>query len=184
MGHSNIAWEIGRFSFGTGWVQQITLPPRGEPGSQQKGGGQDAHRQRPADHPGTIRQAGQANVDIMLVPSHDWREIDPLHTQMAPFRAIENGFSLVRQTGNGLAMTVDDEGNVLSASDYFTSDPQVMVAYVPTQGVHTIYATIGDLFAWLSIAGLVGLIGFALARRRKVVETEVAEPGGEPLPVS
>jgi apolipoprotein N-acyltransferase len=120
----------------------------------------------------------------MLVPSHDWREIDPLHTQMAPFRAIENGFSLVRQTGNGLAMTVDDEGNVLSASDYFTSDPQVMVAYVPTQGVHTIYATIGDLFAWLSIAGLVGLIGFALARRRKVVETEVAEPGGEPLPVS
>ena len=101
----------------------------------------------------------------MLVPSSDWREIDPYHTQVATFRAIENGYSLVRQTGNGLAMTVDYEGNVLSASDYFTTDPQVMVAYVPMQGVHTIYATIGDLFAWLSVAGMVVLTGVAVASR-------------------
>ena len=63
------------------------------------------------------------------------------------FGAIENGYSLVRQASNSLAMTVDYEGHVLSASDYFTTDSQVMVAYVPMQGVHTIYATIGDLFA-------------------------------------
>jgi apolipoprotein N-acyltransferase len=137
-----------------------------------------------ADFPGTIRQAGEVGADVMLVPGNDWREIDPYHTQMATFRAIENGFSLVRQASNGLAMTVDYEGNVLGASDYFTSDPQVMVAYVPMQGVHTIYATIGDLFAWLSIAGLVGLIGFALVRRPKSGEVEAAAPSGEPLPVS
>ncbi len=137
-----------------------------------------------ADHPGTIRQAGQVNVDILLVPSHDWREIDPLHTQMATFRAIENGFSLVRQTSNGLAMMVDDEGQVLSASDYFTTDPQVMVASVPMQGVRTIYATIGDLCAWLSMAGLVGLIGVAIARKRKTSEAGAAEPRGEPVLVS
>ena len=83
----------------------------------------------------------------MLVPSNDWQELDPYHTQMATFRAIEDGFSLVRQASNGLSMAVDYEGNVLAASDYFTTDPQVMVAYVPMQGVRTIYATIGDLFA-------------------------------------
>ena len=137
-----------------------------------------------ADFPGTIRQAGQAGADVLLVPGNDWREIDPLHTQMASFRAIENGFSLVRQVSHGLAMTVDYEGHVLAASDFFTSDPQVMVAYVPMQGVHTIYATIGDLFAWLSIAGLVVLIGFAIARRPKAGEVEAAAPSGEPLPVS
>jgi apolipoprotein N-acyltransferase len=137
-----------------------------------------------ADFPGSIRQAGQANVDIMLRPSNDWQAIDPYHTQVATFRAIENGFSLVTQTSNGLAMAVDDEGQVLSASDYFTTDPQVMVAYVPMQGVHTIYATIGDLFAWLSGAGLVVLIGVALARRRKAGEAGASEPSGEPLPVS
>ena len=102
--------------------------------------------------------------------------IDPYHTQVTTFRAIENGYSLVRQASNRLAMTVDYEGHVLAASDYFTTDPQVMVAYVPMQGVRTIYATIGDLFAWLSMAGLVVLIGVAFARRRKAVEAGTAEP--------
>ncbi len=137
-----------------------------------------------ADFPGTLRQAGQAGADVMLVPSNDWREIDPYHAQVATFRAIENGYSLVRQTSNGLAMTVDYEGNVLASSDFFTTDPQVMVAYVPMQGVRTIYATIGDLFAWLSIAGLVVLIGIAIARRPKAGEVEAATLRGEPLPVS
>jgi apolipoprotein N-acyltransferase len=137
-----------------------------------------------ADFPDIIRRAGQANADLLLKPNGDWREIDPMHGQMATFLAIENGFSLVRQTSHGLAMAVDYEGNVLAASDYFTTDPQVMVAYVPTQIVCTIYATIGDLFAWLSIAGLVVLIGVAFARRRKAGEAGAVEPSGEPLPVS
>jgi apolipoprotein N-acyltransferase len=137
-----------------------------------------------ADFPGTMRQAGQAGADLMLVPSKDWREIDPSHSQLITFRAIENGYSLVRQTSEGLAMTVDYEGNVLGVSDYFTTDPQVMVTYVPMQGVRTIYATIGDLFAWLSIAGLVVLIGVAIARRRTAGKAVEAAPSGEALPVS
>ncbi len=137
-----------------------------------------------ADIPSTIRQAGQANADLLLLPSSEWREVDPLRTHMATFRAIENGFSLVRPSHQGLAMAVDYEGHVLAASDYFTTDQQVLVTYVPMQGVHTIYATIGDLFAWLSIAGLVVLIGFAIARRRTAGEAGAAEPSGEPLPVS
>jgi apolipoprotein N-acyltransferase len=73
-------------------------------------------------------------------------------------------------------MAVDYEGQVLAASDYFSTDPQVMVASVPVHGVRTIYATIGDLFAWLSVAGLVVLIGVALARRPKAGEAGDAEP--------
>jgi apolipoprotein N-acyltransferase len=137
-----------------------------------------------ADFPATLRQAGQAGADVMLVPSNDWREVDPYHTQVATFRAIENGYSLVRQTSNGLAMTVDYEGNVLASTDFFSSDPQVMVAYVPMQGVRTLYATVGDLFAWLSIAGLVVLIGFAVARKPQAEKAVEAESSGEPLPVS
>jgi hypothetical protein len=72
------------------------------------------------------------------VASNDWREIDPYNTQLQTFRAIEHGYSLVRQTSNGLAMAVDYEGNVLAASDYFTTDQQTMVASVPTRGVRTI----------------------------------------------
>jgi apolipoprotein N-acyltransferase len=129
-----------------------------------------------ADFPGTLRQAGQAGADILLVPSNDWQAADPMHTQLTTFRAIENGYSLVRPTTNGLSMAVDYEGQVLAASDYFTTEQQVIVADVPIHGVRTIYATVGDLFAWLSVAGLVGLIGVAIARRREVGVAGAAAP--------
>jgi apolipoprotein N-acyltransferase len=79
---------------------------------------------------------------------------------------------------------VDYEGHVLAATDFFTSDPQLTVAYVPMQGVHTIYATISDLFAWLSLAGLIVLIGVALAHKRTEGSAGAAAPRGEPFPVS
>jgi apolipoprotein N-acyltransferase len=98
------------------WRYQKTHPAPGDP--EPAGNGLVPTVQTPygrlsnvicfdADFPATLRQAGQAGADVMLVPSNDWREIDPFHTQMATFRAIENGYSLVRQTSRGLAMTVD-----------------------------------------------------------------------------
>ena len=135
-----------------------------------------------ADYPGMIRQAGQGGADLLLAPSDDWQAIDPAHTQIATFRAIENGFSLVRQTSKGLSMAVDYEGRVLSASDYFSTDQQIMVAYVPMHGVHTIYATIGDLFAWLCIIGLLALIALAIIQSRKRRSAATAAPLPEPQP--
>ncbi|HLJ33157.1 MAG TPA: hypothetical protein VKU38_05880 [Ktedonobacteraceae bacterium] len=80
-------------------------------------------------------------------------------------------------------MTVDYEGHVLAASDYFTTDQQVMVAYVPMHGVHTIYATIGDLFAWLCIIGLVALISLSIVQSRKRRSmAEAVAPLPEPQP--
>ena len=131
-----------------------------------------------------IQRVGQANADILLVPTGDWREIDPYHSQMAAFEAIESGSSLVAQADLGLSVAVDYEGHVLASTDFYSTDPQVMVAYIPMQGVHTIYDTIGDLFAWLSVAGLVVLIGVAVARRRTAREAVAAAPSREPLPVS
>ena len=142
-----------------------------------------------ADFPPLMRQAGSQDVDIMLVPSNDWPGIDPWHTQHAVFRAIENGYALVRQASNGLAMTVDDEGNVLAATDYYTTDQQTMIASVPVKGVWTIYAHVGDLFAWLCIAGMLFLVGFAAfasgERRSKASERSSLrrenEQQGEPV---
>ncbi len=134
------------------------------------------------DYPGTMRQAGQAGADLLLGPSDDWQGFDPAHAYDATFRAIENGFSLVREASQGLSMTVDYEGRVLSASDYFTTNQQVMVAYVPMHGVRTIYATIGDLFAWLCILGLVALTGLAIMQSRKRPSAAATVPLPEPQP--
>jgi apolipoprotein N-acyltransferase len=80
-------------------------------------------------------------------------------------------------------MTVDYEGRVLSASDYFTTDDQVMVASVPMHGVRTIYATTGDLFAWLCVIGLVALTGLAIMpSRKRPSAAAVATPLLEPQP--
>jgi apolipoprotein N-acyltransferase len=131
-----------------------------------------------------VHHTGQANADLLVGPTGDWKEIDPYHTQALTFTAIETGASLVTQVDLGRSVAVDYEGNVLAATDFYTTDPQVMVAYVPTQGAHTIYATIGDLFAWLSIAGLVALIGVAIIRRRPADVTGGATSRNEPLTVS
>ena len=135
-----------------------------------------------ADYPGMMRQAGQAGADLMFVPGDDWQAIDPQHTYDATFRAIENGYSLVRQASKGLSMAVDYEGRVLSSSDYYTTDQQVMVAYVPMHGVRTIYATIGDLFAWLCIIGLLAFIGLVIIQSRKPQSAATAPPLPEPQP--
>jgi apolipoprotein N-acyltransferase len=120
-----------------------------------------------ADFPTTVRQAGRNGTDILLLPSNDSREIDPLHTQMAVFRAIENGVSLVRQASNGLSMATDPYGRVLAAMDHFLASEWVMVAQVPTQGVFTVYSVIGDLLGWLALVGFVGIVIWAVVQRRR-----------------
>ena len=116
--------------------------------------------------PNLIRQAGKAGVDLMLTPARDWRGIAPQSTYGTTFRAIENGFSMVRCTGDGLSVAVDYQGRLVAASDYFTSYEQIMIADLPVKGVTTIYARIGDLFAWCCIISLVVLfLWMAVVRR-------------------
>jgi apolipoprotein N-acyltransferase len=115
------------------------------------------------DHPVYIRQAGRSGTDVMLVPANDWPDIVPFHTYMASLRGIENGFSIVRDAGHGLSAAFDYQGRTLATADYSTTK-QAMISHVPTHGVKTIYAVVGDLFAWFSIVGFVTLVGLALFR--------------------
>ncbi len=103
------------------------------------------------DFPSLIRQAGKNNSGVMIVPSHDWRGIVPFHSHMAVFRAIENGFSLFRATGNGLSIATDPCGRITGALDNLTSKSKLMTAEVPTAGVTTLYSKIGDIFARICV---------------------------------
>jgi len=115
------------------------------------------------DFPAYVRQAGRSGTDVMLVPANDWPDIVPFHTYMASFRGIENGFSIVRAAGHGLSAAYDYQGRTLSSANYYTTQ-QAMISNVPVQGVRTIYARIGDLFAWLCIVCFVTLVGWAFFR--------------------
>jgi len=120
------------------------------------------------DYPAIIQQAGQNGTGLMLVPSRDWFEIDPLHGQMAVFRAIENGMSIVRQTDQGLSIAVDAYGRVLAQTDFFGSTDRTMVAQVPVKHVSTIYTAFGLWFEWLCMFGFLTIVARALFARRQV----------------
>lgn len=105
-----------------------------------------------ADFPPTM----STRADIMFVPANDWKGIERMHAANAVFRAVENGYNLVRQTSNGIAITVDAYGASLARTNYFSTTQQTMVVSVPTRGTWTVYGSIGDLFAWLCVAGVAG----------------------------
>jgi len=69
------------------------------------------------DFPQLLSQAGALGADIVLDPSNDWRAIDPWHTEMASFRAIEQGINLDRLTSHGLSEAFDYQGRTLAALD-------------------------------------------------------------------
>jgi len=112
-----------------------------------------------------IRQAGRANVDIMLSPSYEWPKgliVSPVY-----MRAIENGFSLVRPTFNGITIAEDFSGRIISQMDSDKTDDGIMYADIPTRGVNTIYSIIGDLLGWLCVLGLLGFIALTIKNRKK-----------------
>lgn len=114
------------------------------------------------DFPELLRQVGKARADMLLVPASDWEAIKQLHYEMAAFRAIENGAALVRATRWGFSGAVDALGRPLAHMDPFVAEQGVMVAQVPVAGARTIYAAVGDAFAWVCLAGLLVMGGIAI----------------------
>jgi len=116
------------------------------------------------DFPGFIRKAGAEHAVLMLAPANDWREIKQIHLAMAASRAIENGFTLIRATSTGYSAVVDPYGRILAATDGFVPGARVMNSEVPVGSSGTIYAQVGDVFAWMCVAALLMLIGWGLRR--------------------
>lgn len=100
-----------------------------------------------ADFPHFMKQAGQKGTDILLVPSGDWKSIDPYHAYMARLRGIENGMAVVRPVSRATSIATDAYGNVIRTSNFFDSEEKIILADVPIKGVRTIYNSIGDLLA-------------------------------------
>ena len=126
--------------------------------------------------PTLIRQAGVSNADILIAPYSDVIPFGQGDSVTAIFRAIENGVSLLRPAGHGTSMVVDYEGRILASQNYFTNDSGIMMTAIPTRGVTTIYSRIGDVFAYLCVAGLAYLAGQAFVRRKRFASLAQHQP--------
>jgi apolipoprotein N-acyltransferase len=128
------------------------------------------------NHEEVVTQAGRNGTDILFAPSLEIKAIDPIHAHMAVYRAIENGVTLVRQADNGLSIVVDPYGRVLAQMDHFNNTERVMVAQVPIQHTLTLYSYVGDLFAWLAIAGLAVIVILVVIRSLRLRKIKAASP--------
>jgi apolipoprotein N-acyltransferase len=117
------------------------------------------------DFPYFIRRFARMGTDLVLVPSYDSERIRPYHTEVGLFRAVEDGFSMVRQVNAGASMAVDWTGRVLARQDFFTTANRLMIADVPTRGAWTLYGLVGDAFAWLACALALALFVLAYASK-------------------
>jgi apolipoprotein N-acyltransferase len=117
------------------------------------------------DFPSLINQISKSNIDIMLVPGNDWHEISPYHTFVSSFRAIEHGFNLVRSVSKGFSASFNYKGQLLSSMDYFKTNDLILYSDVPTTGQRTIYAFLGDYFAWFCIAFFLAITGIIILKK-------------------
>jgi len=129
------------------------------------------------DFPGFIRQAAQQGVDIMLVPGFDTAGTRPYHSEVSLMRAVDYGFSVVRQVNEGASMATDYLGNVVAYQDFFAAQDRVLLADVPVRGTQTLYGMLGDYFPWVCVAAGMGLMTYA-AMGASVAGRHAPAPGG------
>ena len=123
---------------------------------------------RDAGFPKFMRQAAQANVDIMLSPSYDW---PASHTAWYTNATVENGFSFVRPTYNGYSYAADFYAAEITHMESYKSETGIMYADVPVKGVKTLYGQIGDVFGWVCLLGFIGLLFPARKLKPKKVKS-------------
>jgi apolipoprotein N-acyltransferase len=103
------------------------------------------------DFPYIAKVYGKLNADIVSIPASDWRGIDPIHTQMASCRGIENGHSTIRSTRFGLSAGADFLGKIHGKLSHFDSKNKVLLTTLPAKGVTTLYSIIGDTFVLICL---------------------------------
>jgi apolipoprotein N-acyltransferase len=105
--------------------------------------------------PYLARAYGKQKGDLIADPSSDWSGIDPLHSRMATFRAIEQGHSILRSTKFGLSAAITPYGEMVAQMSSFDSNDKVMMALLSIKGVPTLYSVIGDIVIYACLGFIV-----------------------------
>lgn len=112
------------------------------------------------DFPEMAIEHGKRGAGIVVVPSSDWKGIDPYHTKMARIRAIEGGFSVIRPVRWATSMAFDAYGRIRAAMPYNEGN-RILIVDLPSENINTIYSKLGDwlvipsVFLWLYIISVI-----------------------------
>ena len=103
------------------------------------------------------RHAHQA--DLMIGPSWYWASIGSTMWHHNSFRAIENGFHLVKCSERGISGHLDAHGRVMNAIPTLENDIHVMEVPL-TEGIKTVYSSFGFIFGWICVGLAPLLLGY------------------------
>lgn len=121
------------------------------------------------DFTAPARDYGRAGAGLLLVPAWDFVVDRWLHSRMAVMRGVESGFAVVRSARQGLLTVSDNRGRVLAETPSDALPFAKLLVDAPDAHSSTVYAALGDWFAWATLATFVALL---LCLRRRPLSTE------------
>ncbi|BCM89842.1 apolipoprotein N-acyltransferase [Abditibacteriota bacterium] len=106
--------------------------------------------------PDIARKYAKAGVQLLVVPTNDWKLIRDIHFANHLWRGLEFRFALARAASEGISAMTSEAGRVQKSSDHFKDGAKLLIADVQVgSGKPTLYAQTGD---WFPIAcGLAAL---------------------------
>lgn len=118
-----------------------------------------------------LRADSALHPRVLAVPAWDFEEDAYGHARVAIMRGIENGVAVARSARKGLLTLTDPYGRLVNRRASMGDATMTLVGDLPIgEGAgHTLYARIGDVFAWISLVIGAGLLALAFARRPKTI---------------
>lgn len=126
---------------------------------------------------GFLRGVGQLHPDLLVnLTSDSWfgADTEPWeHLALAVFASVELRVGMVRAVNSGVSALIDPNGRVTQRT--YADDPYrhprgadgIVVTAPKMPGGHTLFVAVGNLFAYLCLAGTLVLLGGALLRARR-----------------
>lgn len=110
-------------------------------------------------------------ADILLNPSYDWEAFQYFTSYGVQARAIECGFSVLRNPVNGNIILYDYYGRPLHMANAMNVHKGILYLDIPKEGRQTFYGMTGNWFPWLCAVYSVFAIfsGFFIKRKERKI---------------
>jgi len=119
------------------------------------------------DFPGMIRADAILKPNLFAVPAWDFRKDEWWHARLAIMRGVENGFAVARAANDGLLTLTDAYGRILGRKASREGGMVLLLGELPRGPGATLYARVGDAFAWICCALSLLLVGVAAFARKQ-----------------
>jgi len=119
------------------------------------------------DFPAMLRTDARLHPTLFAVPAWDFGKDRRWHARLAIMRGVENGFAVARSAKEGLLTLSDAYGHVIAEKSSESGGMVTLVGDLPRGLGATLYARVGDAFAWICAGLSLLLLGAALLAPRR-----------------